>query len=53
MTGCTVRRYDQLETYPETIEQDVMSYLRVLRVRNNICKNFKCGFTHFVVAGSV
>ena len=23
-------------------------YLRVLRVRNNICKHFKCGFTHFV-----
>ena len=23
MTGCTVRRYDQLETSPETIEQEL------------------------------
>ena len=23
MTGCTVRRYDQLETFPETIEQEL------------------------------
>ena len=23
MTGCTVRRYEQLETFPETIEQEL------------------------------
>ena len=28
----------------------VISYHRVLRVRNNICKHFKCEFTPFVVA---
>ena len=31
-------------------KNNVISYLSVLRVRNNICKHFKCGFTHFVVA---
>ena len=30
-------------------KNSVRSYLRVLRVRNNICKHFKCGFTPFVV----
>ena len=32
-----------------SLKNSVRSYLGVLRVRNNICKHFKCGFTPFVV----
>ena len=31
-------------------DTSVISYLRVLRERNNICKHFKRGFTPFVFA---
>ena len=36
-----------------SLQTSVISYLRVLRVRNNICKHSKCGFTPFVVAVTV
>ena len=40
MTGCTVRRYDQLETSPETIEQELRPAVCERRQTDRLMENY-------------
>ena len=40
MTGCTVRRYDQLETSPETIEQELRPEVCERRQTDRLVENY-------------
>ena len=40
MTGCTVRRYDQLETTPETIEQELRPAVYERRQTDRLKENY-------------
>ena len=40
MTGCTVRRYEQLETSPETIEQELRPAVSEHRQTDRIKENY-------------
>ena len=40
MTGCTVRRYEQLETSPETIEQELRSAVCERRLTDRLKENY-------------
>ena len=40
MTGCTIRRYDQLETSPETIEQELRPAVCERRQTDRLMENY-------------
>ena len=40
VTGCTVRRYEQLETYPETIEQELRPAVCEHRQTDRLKENY-------------
>ena len=40
MTGCTVRRYEQLETSPETIEQELRPAVCERRLTDRLKENY-------------
>ena len=58
MTGCTARRYDQFETSPEAIEQELRPAVCERRQTDRLKANFsidniedKCYFLRFVKRG--
>ena len=40
MTGCTVRQYEQLETFPETIEQELRPAVCERRQTDRLKENY-------------